>query len=757
MHQQGSNPSATESTPDSQTHKATVPSQIDGGSGERSPILPPIPKRSESFPLFQPLGPLVMSSPDALPSGLQPDAIGEDHRRAAIAELQETLQKDFESTIFDEADLEEPVAADMASPSDSDVSSLGVEDFEDSIDSRPEVELGVRRRRRRKRKSSKRFSLSWSIVWLMITACFSGVGVFAFRWMTSLPPTPDCQSLSAMSADVERLHCAHLAAKSGTVESLLAGFDLVRPWTSDHPLFWKAQSMMERWTKDILAIAESTLYAQGLDEAVVLVEAVPPTSPLADQAQATLNEWNGLWSQGEAIVETALDAVQADQWDVAAQQVVELGKIEHDYWRQERANELSLRILAERQGEQVYEDVKAIADTDNPDELAVAIAQLDELEPNTFVWRAAQADMTQWSQSLADSSLERFRAGDIEGALSLIQALPAHSDLVPGASDLVRFGYAQRQATDDAENWTPGLNPVVGFMTALSAAEDIPSDSPFYDQAQIQMVQWRRQLRDVTQLQLAQAIAATGHRWFFDVAIDQASMVEKGQPRRLQAQTLLAHWRQEVERVEDRPQLALAHRLAEAGTIEALGQAIAQAETIDPQRALRQDADKSIAQWTGDIQTIEDQPILDSALALADSGNLSQAISEASQIGQDRALYGQAQEKIGEWQTTLAIARNQQLLARARSLAGQTRLTEAINVASGVSAATPGLYREARAAMSQWRAQRDRIWAARTPSPSPSRVVRSSPSPSPRPAPRPAPTPTPSRSFDGFYGPSYDN
>ncbi|NEP76251.1 MAG: hypothetical protein F6K29_32805 [Okeania sp. SIO2G5] len=270
-------------------------------------------------------------------------------------------------------------------------------------------------------------------------------------------------------------------------------------------------------------------------------------------------------------------------------------------------------------------------------------------------------------------------------------------------------------------------------------------------------MQWRRQLRDLTQLQLAQAIAASGHRWLFDVAIEQAKMVEKGQPRRLQAQTLLAHWRQEVERVEDRPQLALAHRIAEAGTIEALGQAIAQAETVEANRALRQDADKAIAQWTGEIQTIEDQPILDSALALADAGNLGEAIKEATQIGQDRALYAQAQEKIGEWQTTIAIAQNQRLLARARSLAGQVRLTEAINVASGISTASPALYQEARAAMAQWRTERDRIWAARTPSPSPSpSPSRSSPSPSPAPTPRAASTPSP-RSFDGFYGPSYGN
>ena len=768
--------------------------ELSSGAG-RSPMLPSLPKQSVAVPVFQPIGPLSMpedggistgASATGLPSG-NLGALGDGHRREAILELQETLKKDLSSTIFDESDLEESsvdtpdsldktdllatdalvieslatdavvtgsVGPAIASP---DSREIDLQEQEGSHGIPAEVQKAnpermTRRRKRRKRRTGKRFGSAWSFLWLVTTVCFSGVGVFAFRWMTSLPPTPDCQSLSAMSADVDRLHCAHIAAKSGSVESLLAGFDMVRPWTEDHPLFWKAQSMMERWTKDILLIAEATLYSSGLDQAVALLEAVPPTSPLADQVHGTLQEWNGLWSNGEAIVQTALDAVQQDQWDVAAQQVVELGKIEHDYWRQERANELSLRILAERQGTQTYEEVKAIADTATPDELATAIAQLDELEPDTFIWETAQADVEKWTATLANTSLERFRSGDIEGALALIQSLPAHPDLVPGAGDLVRFGYAQRQATEDAENWTPGLTPVVGFMTALAAAQDIPSDSPFYDQAQIQMVQWRRRLQDVTQLQLAQAIASTGHRWFFDVAIDQAGMVDKGQPRRLQAQTLLAHWRQEIERVEDRPQLALAQRIAEGGSVESLQQAIAQAESVPQDRALRQDADTAIAQWTGQIQSIEDQPILDSALALAEEGNLSQAITEASRIEQDRALYGSAQEKIGEWQTAIAIAQNQQLLARARSLAGQTRLTEAINVASGISSASPAIYQEARAAMAQWRSQRDRIWAARTPTPTPSPTRTASPSPSPRPSSSPTPA-----SYDGYYGPSYGN
>ena len=660
-------------------------------------------------------------------------------RNRAIAELKQSLNHQLHAPLLSNAEVRD----DSQTQAIAEPSALSNGDRNVTRGKTADPKVQPRRRRKKRQRRPKRLSLPWSIPLVIVTACFSGVSIFAFRWMTSLPPTPNCQELSALSSDLERLHCAHLAAESGEIDDLIAGLDLVRPWTREHQLFWKAESMMKRWSKDVLAIAEATLYSQGLDDAIAMVEAIPTTSPLADQAQATLSEWRGLWAHGEAIVKTALDAVQTDQWDVAAQQVVELGKIEHDYWRQERANQLSLRIIAERQGQQVYEQAKTVSDSGDFEELAIAITQLQELDPQTFVWAAAQSDLKGWSQTIAEMSLQRFNNGDIDGALALIQALPAAPDLLPGETDLMQFGYAQRQANDDHEDWTPGLAQAAGFMMALDAAGNIPPDSPFYDQAQIQMMAWRRELRELTQLQIAQAIAATGHRWAFEMAMEQASLVPQGQPRRLQAQTLIAHWRQEIERVEDRPGLALARRMAAPGTIPALNEAIAQAQTVPADRALRTDADAAIAKWAGQIQAIEDQPILNNAIELADAGNLNAAISEAQKISSDRSLYASAQENIGQWRASIAEAENRALLARARSLAAETRLTEAINVASSVSSANPALYQAAQAEMAVWRSQRDQIWTAQNPVPSPS------PSPSPRSS--PSPSPAPSSSYEGFY------
>ena len=51
--------------------------------------------------------------------------------------------------------------------------------------------------------------------------------------------------------------------------------------------------------------------------------------------------------------------------------------------------------------------------------------------------------------------------------------------------------------------------------------------------------------------------------------------------RRMQAQTLAAHWQQEIERIEDAPRLQAARQLAKPGAVEDLRSAIARAGQIE--------------------------------------------------------------------------------------------------------------------------------------------------------------------------------
>ena len=152
-----------------------------------------------------------------------------------------------------------------------------------------------------------------------------------------------------------------------------------------------------------------------------------------------------------------------------------------------------------------------------------------------------------------------------------------------------------------------------------------------------------------------------------------------------------------------------ARTFARKATIPALEAAIAEARNVALGRALRIDAQTLIADWLDQIEVIQDQPILNEANQLASADQLREAIAVAQQIQDDRALHAQAQAMIKDWTRTIQIEEDSPILEKAKSLAYQGSLTDAINMAAQIA---PGraLHSEAQNAISLWEAERAYIW-----------------------------------------------
>ncbi|MGA7932076.1 MAG: hypothetical protein WCA35_00705, partial [Kovacikia sp.] len=90
---------------------------------------------------------------------------------------------------------------------------------------------------------------SWR--WLLLALCSAvgGITAFAFVWLTSIPAVTNCQRISPLSPDIERLSCAQEAAKSGKLPELMAGLRLVEEWTPEHPLYHQAEQWMAEWSQ----------------------------------------------------------------------------------------------------------------------------------------------------------------------------------------------------------------------------------------------------------------------------------------------------------------------------------------------------------------------------------------------------------------------------------------------------------------------------------------------------------------------------
>nr|WP_290226781.1 hypothetical protein [Trichocoleus desertorum] len=551
----------------------------------------------------------------------------------------------------------------------------------------------------------------WSLLWLSVVLVCSGTGAMALVWMTMLPPPPNCEQISPLAADAERLYCAQQAAQSGEVKQLVASIDLVKQWSPEHPLYSSAQSSLADWSRSLLAIANQKIAQNQLEAAVQIAQKIPSSSPLYADAQAEISAWKQDWNRGEGIYRQAQAALKAQKWQDAWKHSQTLSSLANDHWRQ-RATGLRQQIAVERLARQQLQRAQNLAQTNTPEDLEQAIALLQKVTPKTYAQAEAETEKTNWSRALLKLATAQLQQQQWDAAIAIADKVPKGGPAIAEAQDVIRLSRAYQAAALGKIPGKPLHEQLWSLVTALEVLRQIDPERPLYKTAQAQRQRWEMQRQDLINLQFAHTLANLGQVPALKLAIDQAKLVAPGRPQRLQAQTWIAHWQKEIQRVEDRPYLAQAQELAKAGTVSSLRQAIAAASQIAQGRALRIEAQTAIASWQRQIQVVEDQPILDEARTLATQGNLNKAIEVAGKIRSGRALREEAQGAISDWVAQIQIAEDRPILNDAYALASQGNLSQAINLASqiGYGRALSG---EAQGAIANWTAERDAIIAAR--------------------------------------------
>ncbi|MBE9140623.1 hypothetical protein IQ254_26055, partial [Nodosilinea sp. LEGE 07088] len=508
---------------------------------------------------------------------------------------------------------------------------------------------------------------SWRLLTISLLSCFaaSGAALGAFLWLINLPPTANCESTAGATTDRAQLFCAQTAAESGELTDVLAALDLVSGWPWGHPLYSEVRPLVDRWSGVVLTAAEQELRNNGsMAEAQALVSHIPAGSPVFAQAQETLQGWQSEWDQGEAIFATAQQALQQRDWSAASTQVQALAQFENPYWRVEQVQTLAQQIRLERRAQALLEQAIATAAPGGSDRLKTALRTASQIDDSTYARKHAQPYLNRWSDLLLQLGLNKWYTSDLDTAIALGRSAALNPSRAQVAQELMWLSQSRQLAQQSLMTWRTSPDQVVTLYQAMVLANRISADSPYYPQAQSSVATWRSHLGDLARFQTAQAVGQVRTMGALKTAIDQAAEVPVGHPRRVQAQTMVAHWRQEIERLEDRPYLVKAHQMTKTGTIEGLQAAIQVASGVTLQRALRPEAQGWIYIWTKEIQTLEDLPMLARARSLATEGKLSQAIAEATGIKPGRALYDEAKAAIAGWQGEIAAAEQ----ARQRAL-----------------------------------------------------------------------------------------
>ena len=564
----------------------------------------------------------------------------------------------------------------------------------------------------------------WTFVSGGIIALALGTAGGAIWWLTKAPPAPQCDKIAAWSADSERLSCAQIAADSGTLGDILKGIALVEDWQLGHPLHNQAQGLLKRWTESLLILAREKLDQQDLDGAIAIAKKVPKDSPLYKDVQQDMIGWQEARNIGQKIYDTFQSALKKQAWDDASVALSKLANVNDPTW-QKRLGESRKQLDAEKMAGVTLKQARDFAKNNPPEQWGSAIALTDPINRKTFVWETAQKDIELWRTKVFDLAIAHLvDRKQPERALALVKTIPGNIDLNPEQRNFVHLVQASEivSRNDNA----PLLQQLGRIALGHQLIAQISEDSRFYAKAVALLPQLDRQSDDVVQIEVARSIAELGPLPFVQGAIAQAEQVLPKNPRRVQAQTLIAQWKKEAQRLEDAPLLAQGQLLAKVGGVAQFRQAADLMDRVSSGRALYNEAQRRKGTWIAQAQTLEDQPILNQARTQANSGNLSQAMQTARRVASGRALYAEAQREIWGWGDQLQAINDRVIMDRAAALAAKGNLSQAIDTASGVSSSAVG--GEARSSISQWSTERESLRRSQAPVPAePIRAVETSP------------------------------
>jgi len=347
-------------------------------------------------------------------------------------------------------------------------------------------------------------SWRWLLITLMGCVATSGAAIGAFVWLINLPPTADCDNPASISTDRAQLYCAQVAADSGNLDDILASLDLVGSWDQNHPLHYEVQPLVEQWSWVALQAATQRLNDNDLNRAVEFIEYIPAYSPVYETAQASLQDWNTEWDQGNAIWQQAQAALKNQDWATAANQVQALSQLRSQHWRGSQVQALSQQMRLERRARQQLQSAVEAASGGGVAQLGGALRTVSRIDNTTYAYEAAQPYMDRWSDWLLNLGLDKWYASELEEAISLGRNAAVNPSRAKAAQELIWLSEARQMAQESLGPWRTSPDQLIKLYRAMVLANQIPTDSLYYPQAQSSVMTWRAHLADLGQLQLAQ-------------------------------------------------------------------------------------------------------------------------------------------------------------------------------------------------------------------------------------------------------------
>jgi len=526
------------------------------------------------------------------------------------------------------------------------------------------------------KEPKRRFTFGWAFWVVVIMVVSGGMGFASVALLLKLPAVPNCPSIFWPTASASvRIYCAQLAANKRTTKDLLEAIALIDALPKDHPLRPEINRHIEEWSVEILAIGEEKFQAGQLEEAIEIANRIPRDVPAFTLVKEQIKAWETLWKKASGIYEQAEEQLRQSNWTLAFREAVKLTTIDNQYWAAVKYNQLVDLIQIGRDDSQKLDEAYKLSKSGRVDDILKAIEAAEKITPKSFAYKEAQDLIAESGNKLLKLATSRLEQRNWQGVLEIANKLPASVKLPDVKADLIDLA----NAISRAESGSSG-----DLEIAIASVQKLGTDRPLYDEGQELIDRWQREIEDVARLERARTFASSGLVSDLQIAIAEAKLIPNRNPRYQEARAEISQWTRQIQTIEDQPYLDRATQLASFGGVQSLREAIQEARRIVPNRALYSEAQSKIKDWTRTVQRLEDQPYLDQARTLANSGNLSAAIAAAEQIKSGRVLYGEAQSLVKGWKTEVLGQQRLQQAYQAATPGTPDAIVEAIRLARQV-------------------------------------------------------------------------
>lgn len=495
------------------------------------------------------------------------------------------------------------------------------------------------------------FKASLPIVGLiLVLATPPGIAYVASNLLLRSPSLPNCPKIFWPLASASlRLYCAETAASKKTLDDFLVAFELVSVLPEEHPLRPEINRQIEQWSMGILNLGEYKFQAGELSEAIRVVRKIPKHTSVATTVKQQIEDWQTSWKKAEGIYRKVEDLMRQEQLNLAFREATQLLNVGNNYWETVQYQKLTDLLQIAREDSKKLAEARTLGKQGDINNLLLAIKKIEEISRDSYLQNQANKEISTFSKDIMALAEDSLKEGKWQEAIATVNKIPSSAKLTEEIKDFIVLARAHVPALLD----TPE-----GLKDAIAQAGVIQRNRPLYWKAQQYIRSWQQEIADVTILNEAQRLARTQTVPDLKAAIAKLETIPVSNPRGTEARTNINKWSRKIEEIEDRPDLETAEQLASFGDVDSLKAAIERAARIGRGRALYQEAQARIGEWRERSQRLEFQPVLDRAQELAAQGDFANAITVAEQIKPDLFMYEQARADINQWRSQLQDVQN---------------------------------------------------------------------------------------------------